>query len=274
SMDMISYGGNDPQSDSGIFKFVRIEYAGKRTKKYGYFNGLTLAGIGSQTIIEDVMVTYCQGNSFYVLGGNTALSQLVSFRSMKNDFVFNYGAQSILTNSLAVKGPYFTSSGGASGIYLASYDSVEETDPAKKGTHLDARNVTLLTVSDDLDAAIEVGLVSEALYVKNDATFSFTKSVFSGFNPAVILDKKISINNETLNQMTFSNMYFNNCKGNIFTEDVPNNEDLENWYGNGIFQNVYSKGSDSETFIEVRDLSKPDFRLRINKIIASNLSED
>ena len=67
-------------------------------------------------------------------------------------------------------------------------------------------------------------------------------------------------------------MYFNNCNGNIFTEYNSNNEDLENWYGNSIFFNVYSNGSDLETFIDLKNDKKPDFRSRINKILAS--SED
>lgn len=270
----ITYGGCEPESNSGILKYVRIEYAGKRTKEYGYFNGLTLAGVGSETILENIMVTYCEGSSFYVLGGNTILSQTVSFRSKRNDYKFHHGAQAYLTNSLAVKSPYFTAAGGASSLYLASYTNSEEVDPLKKDTHLEAKNITLLTVSDDLNSAIEMGLVNEAMHVKKGATFSIKRSVFSGFNPAVVMHNKIMINSENLDNMEFSNMYFNNCKGNIFTEGQPNNEDLENWYGNRIFQNVYSRGSDSETFIAVEDLNDPDFRLRIDKIIASNLPEE
>jgi hypothetical protein len=30
-------------------------------------------------------------------------------------------------------------------------------------------------------------------------------------------------------------MYFNLCKGNIFTENNSDNSDLENWYGNSVF---------------------------------------
>jgi hypothetical protein len=65
-------------------------------------------------------------------------------------------------------------------------------------------------------------------------------------------------------------MYFNNCKGNIFVENDSNNEDLENWYGNSAFFNVYSKSDNLETFIDLRNDKRPDFRLRINKIMASN----
>ncbi len=271
SSRLVQYGGPDAENNSGTLKYVRIEYAGKRTKDYGYYNGLTLAGVGAGTVVENIMVSYCAGSSFYVLGGNTILHQLVSFRAKKNDFTFNYGAQALMTNSLAVKSPYFTSSAGASSIYLASYNKKEEIDPSKKGTYLYAENLTLLVLSDDLAADIDVGLVHEAMYVKEGASFSINKSIFSGFNPGVLLEDKIWINNENLSNMVFANMYFNNCKGNIFTEGSSNNEDLENWYGNRAFQNVYSKGSDSETFIDVKNLSNPDFRLRINKIIASNI---
>ena len=274
SSEMTLYGGNDEAGNSGVLKYVRIEYAGKRTKDYGYFNGLTLAAVGSETVLENIMVSYCQGSSFHILGGNTTLSQLVSFRSKRSDFTFNYGAQSLLTNSLAVKSPYHTSSGGASSIYLASYNEKEEVDPTKKGTKLYAENLTLMVLSNNLEADIKVGLVHEAMYVEEGASFSMNKSIFSGFNPAVILDSEILINNENLSNMGFSNMYFNNCKGNIFTENEPNNEDLENWYGNRTFRNVYSQGLDSETFIDTKNLENPDFRLRINKIIAIVLPEE
>lgn len=274
SSETMSYGGDNVNSNSGILKYVRIEYAGKRTKEFGNFNGLTLAAVGDETVIENVMVSYCEGNAFYVLGGNTILFQMVSFRSKKNDFIFNYGAQSLLTNSLVVKSPYHTASGAASSIYLASYNDKEEIDPTKKGTYLVAQNLTLMVLSNNLEADTKVGLVHEAMYVKEGTSFSIDKSVFSGYNPAVILNSNIRINDENLHDMRFTNMYFNNCKGNIFSENVPNNEDLENWYGNSAFANVYSYGSDSETFIDVRNLDDPDFRLRINKIIANSLPEE
>jgi hypothetical protein len=274
SSNIMSYGGDDQTSNSGILRYVRIEYAGKRTKDHGYFNGLTLAAVGNETVLENIMVSYCDGNSFYVLGGNTVLSKLVSFRSKRNDFLFNFGSQSRLTNSIAIKSPYHTSSGGASSIYLASYDQEEEIDLTKKGTNLYAENLTLLVLSNNLEGDRKVGLVHEAMYVKKGATFSIEKSIFSGFNPAVNLDNNIAINNESLSKMQFTNMYFNNCNGNIFTENMPNNEDLENWYGNSAFGNVYSRGLDSETFIDAKNLENPDFRLRINRIIAISLPDD
>jgi len=266
----ISYGGENPKSNSGILKYVRIEFAGKRTKSYGYFNALTLAGVGNKTIIENVMVSYCEGNAFNVLGGVVNLTKMISFRSNRNDYVFNEGTQSNIFNSLAIRSPYVSSSDGSKCMYIASYDKKEEADLTKKGTFVKAENLTLVNVSDDLASDIKVGLVKEALYIAKDASLVMNKSVISGFNPAVILDNNITVNSQNLEKIKFTEMYFNNCNGNIFVKDNANNEDLENWYGNRAFFNVYSKADDSETFIDLKNSKRPDFRLRINKIIASN----
>jgi hypothetical protein len=270
----ISYGGNDPNSNSGILKYVRIEYAGKRTKDYGYFNGLTLAGVGQHTIMENIMVSYCEGNSFNILGGEVTLDKLVSYKSSGNDYEFNYGAQCWIINSLAIRSPYISGADISRCMYVSSHDIKEEVDLTKKQTLVEAENLTLINISDDLKYDIKVGLVNEAIYIGEDASFTIDKSVISGFNPAVLFDNTIKINSENLEKIRFTRTYFNNCKGNIFIKDTTNNEDLENWYGNRAFNNVYSKGPDSETFIDAKNSKRPDFRLRINRIIASNDVDD
>jgi hypothetical protein len=216
------------------------------------------------------MVSYCAGNSFNVIGGVTNLSKMVSFRSSSNDYKFNYGAQSNISNSLAIRSPYVSGVETARCMYVSSYDNKQDVDFSKKGTSVTARNLTLVNVSDNLASDIKVGLVKAALYISKDAAMDISKSVISGFNPAVVFDNAIVVNSENLDRLKFTEMYFNNCKGNIFIENNSNNEDLENWYGNRAFSNVYSKGDDAETFIDLQSTTSPDYRLRINKIIASN----
>ncbi|WP_100614520.1 hypothetical protein [Confluentibacter citreus] len=264
-----NFGGSDPESNSGILKYVRIEFAGKRISNNDYFNGLLLACTGSKTVIENIMVSYSAGNSFEIYGGQVNLNKLVSYRSSGNDFKFNYGANSKLHNSLAVRSPYVSSSYGSRCIQISSYNKKEEVDFSKNGTMVVAENITLVTDSDNIKADIDKGLVKEAVYVGQNSSLNMSTSVISGFNPAVLFQDTIFINQENLEKIKFSNMYFNNCNGNIFVENNSNNEDLENWYGNSAFFNVYAKSNNAETFIDLKNDKKPDFRLRINKIIAS-----
>ena len=265
-----NYGGDSINSNSGVLKYVRIEYAGKRIKNVGHFNGLLLASVGNETVLENIMVSHSGGDSFKVWGGELNLNKAVSYRSSGNDFKFNYGTQSQVLNSLAIRSPYVSSSEGARCIQVMSYNNKQEVDFTKKGTTVVAKNLTLLNSSDDLKADVQNGLVNEAVYVGENAMLYMNKSVISGFNPAVIFESKIRINQSNLEKIKFSDMYFNNCNGNIFIENNSNNEDLENWYGNAAFFNVYSKSENAETFIDMKNEKRPDFRLRINKIIAAN----
>ncbi|MFL1012756.1 hypothetical protein [Flavisericum labens] len=265
-----NYGGESTADNSGILKYVRIEFAGKRIANAGHFNGLLLAGVGNATILENIMISYSAGNAFEAWGGELNMLNMVSYKANNNDYKFNFGVQCNLTNSLALRSPYVSNSTGSRCLKLASYDRKEEIDFSKKPTSVVAKNITFLNDSEDLENDIKMGLIKAAVYVGDYALLDMNKSVISGFNPAVILEDKISINQGNLEKIKFTSMYFNNCNGNIFVENNSNNEDLENWYGNSAFFNVYSKSSNAETFIDINNKRRPDFRLRINKIIASN----
>ncbi|MFH4967636.1 hypothetical protein V8G61_05460 [Gaetbulibacter sp. M240] len=263
-----NFGGNNIKSNSGTLRYVRIEYAGKRMRD-GYFSSLMLAGVGNKTVLENIMVSYSGGNSFQVWGGDLNMDKLVSYKSSGNDFKFNFGSQVVLNNSLAIRSPFVSSSYKARCLVVSSYDEQREVDFSKKLTHVVAKNITLLNDSNDLKSDISRGLVNEAVYVGKTASLDMNQSVISGFNPAVLFEESIVVNQENLERIKFTDMYFNNCNGNIFVEYNSNNEDLENWYGNSSFLNVYSKSNNDETFIDINNKKRPDFRLRINKIIAS-----
>jgi len=264
-----NFGGENANGSSGILRFVRIEYAGKRTKEIGNFNGLLLASVGQETVLENIMVSYSGGNSFEIWGGSIDLYKAVSYRSNGDDFSFNYGTQCTIDNSLAIRSPYASNSSGSTCMKIKSYNEEGEVDFTRNSTSVVAKNITLLNDSDNLKSDVSSGLINEAVYVGHNASLDMNKSVISGFNPAVIFEDKIALNQENLEKIKFTSMYFNNCNGNIFIENNSNNEDLEDWYGNNAFYNVYSKSSNSETFIKTDDLRRPDFRLRINGIIAT-----
>jgi hypothetical protein len=198
------------------------------------------------------------------------MNQVVSYRASEVDFLFNYGAQVFMNNSLAVRSPYTSHSSGSKSLHIYSYTSKDEVDFSKPGTKITATNLTMINTTDDLAGDISKGLIKEAIFVGHNTALDMKRSVLSGFSPAVVFDQKVKVNQENLDKIKFSEMYFNNCNGNIFVENFTNNDDLENWYGNPAFFNVYSKGLDSETFIDVFNNKRPDFRLRINQIMATN----
>ena len=264
-----NYGGEKQKNNSGFLSYVRIEYAGAKSKNASDSNALILAGVGAKTTINNVMVSYSAGNSVNVIGGDVNLNQMVSYKSNGNDYNFSYGANCNINNSLAIRSPYVSSSQSRT-INVISYENINDVDFSKKGTAVVAKNMTLLTDSDNVDYDINLGLIKESVYVGDNTNFSMEKSVISGFSKAVILDQNIKINDASLARVQLKNIYFNNCTGNIYSNLNEDNEDLENWYGNPSFFNVYSKTNHSELFINLDTSKKPDYRLSIDKILAMN----
>ncbi|CAD0007153.1 hypothetical protein [Flavobacterium salmonis] len=265
------YGGNNPASNSGVLKYVRIEFAGKKVKGMDSFNGLTIAGVGNKTILENIMVSYSGGDSFAFYGGDVNTAQLVSYKSINDDFKFTQGIQCRLFNSLAVRSSYLSSNkDGSRCLEVRTYEKKNETDFTKKATFVSASNMTMLNDSENITADIQAGLVKEAVYIAENASLELKRSVVSGFNPAVLIDSKTEINEVNLKKIKFEEMFFNQCSGNIFTENKADNTDLENWYGNSIFFNVYSQTDNKETFVDISNPKRPDYRLQLGKITASS----
>ncbi|RZJ51478.1 MAG: hypothetical protein EOO44_14570 [Flavobacterium sp.] len=266
------YGGTNAASNSGVLKYVRIEFAGKKVKGMDSFNGLTIAGVGNKTILENIMVSYSGGDSFAFFGGDVNTSQLVSYKSINDDFKFTQGIQCRLFNSLAVRSSYLSSNkDGSRCLEVKSYEKKNETDFNQKATFVSASNMTMLNDSENITADIQAGLIKEAVYVAENASLELKRSVVSGFNPAVLIDSKTEINEGNLKKIKIQEMFFNQCSGNIFTENKADNADLENWYGNSVFFNVYSPHTgNKETFVDIYNAKRPDFRLQLGKITASS----
>ena len=63
-----AYGGTLDNDNSGVLKYVRIEYAGVAAMPNSEINALTLGGVGNGTIIENVQTIYANDDAFEFFG--------------------------------------------------------------------------------------------------------------------------------------------------------------------------------------------------------------
>lgn len=71
------YGGDDPDDDSGVIRYVRIEYSGVELAPNNEINGLTLAGVGRGTRLDHVQVRHTADDCFELFGGTVSGSHLL-----------------------------------------------------------------------------------------------------------------------------------------------------------------------------------------------------
>jgi hypothetical protein len=76
----------NPADNSGILRYVRIEYAGYAFLPDKEINGLTFGGVGSNTVVDHVQVSYANDDSFEWFGGTVNCTHLISFRTLDDDF--------------------------------------------------------------------------------------------------------------------------------------------------------------------------------------------
>ncbi|KAF2329950.1 hypothetical protein [Flavobacterium nitrogenifigens] len=258
------YGGQDPEDNSGIMKYVRIEYAGRKLSASKELNGLSLAGVGRKTTVSHVQISYSNDDSFECYGGDLNLNNLVSYRTTDDDFDFTQGAQINISNSIAIRHPFSSDISGSRCFEVDSYEKVGTTDMTKKMTKINASNITLVNLEEN-----NQGLVRESAYIKENTFFNLTNSVVSGFAPFILLEGNIGNGEANLSKITFKNVVANNCQGEIESESGSNIPGIKSYYGNSAFGIEYTKMKLNELFALPNIKGNPDFRLNVNNTIAS-----
>jgi len=71
------YGGMDENDNSGILKYVRIEYAGIAIAPNNEVNGLTFGGVGRATTVDYVQVRQSADDCFEFFGGTVNAKHLI-----------------------------------------------------------------------------------------------------------------------------------------------------------------------------------------------------
>jgi hypothetical protein len=106
----------NPADNSGILKYVRIEYAGFASLPDKEVNGLTLAGVGSQTVVDYVQVSYANDDSFEWFGGSVNCKHLISFKGLDDDFDTDNGYNGKVQFAIALRDSTVADISGSNGF--------------------------------------------------------------------------------------------------------------------------------------------------------------
>ncbi len=110
----LKYGGTNDLDDSGILKFLKIEFAGTIYDLATETNALTLCAVGAKTIIENIQVVYANDDAFEFFGGTVNGRYLFAYASNDDDFDFDLGYTGMIQYGAAIKDPNFADSGDPS----------------------------------------------------------------------------------------------------------------------------------------------------------------
>jgi Secretion system C-terminal sorting domain len=99
------FGGTNDNDSSGVFKYVRIEFAGFPFQPDKEINGLTMGAVGRKTMIDYVQCSFTNDDSFEWFGGTVNCKHLIAYRGLDDDFDTDNGYRGNLQFLLAVRDP-------------------------------------------------------------------------------------------------------------------------------------------------------------------------
>lgn len=205
------YGGENAASSSGILKYIRVEYSGRKLSAKKELNGISFAGVGNKTKIQNIQVSYSNDDSFEFYGGNVIIEKLLSYRASDDDFDFTQGVQASFNNSIALRHPFSSDAEKSRCIEIDSYDIIEKFDSQRNKTTIHATNLTLINTEDN-----DQGLVKEAVFVANESFFTLKNSVIYGFKEFLMV-KDIYLEEEFEEYIKLKNVVVGHCEKTLST---------------------------------------------------------
>jgi hypothetical protein len=110
------HGGTDDNDNSGILKYVRVEYAGFIFSTNNEINGLTMGSVGRGTTIDYVQVTRANDDAFEWFGGSVNCKHLVAYQCIDDDLDTDNGFSGTVQYALCIKDPNFSDQSQSEGF--------------------------------------------------------------------------------------------------------------------------------------------------------------
>ncbi|WP_235298995.1 T9SS type A sorting domain-containing protein [Portibacter marinus] len=172
------YGGDEDDDDSGILKYVSIRHGGDKLEANNEINGLTLAGVGSETIIDYIEVYANLDDGIEWFGGTVNVNHAIV--AFCGDDSYDYD------QSWDGKGQFWFSIQDENSDTGGEWDGSEATDLTPKASPVLA-NLTFI------GAGTESNDENNAIKLRDDGAAQVYNSVFTEFaNDAIRLDNDVS----------------------------------------------------------------------------------
>jgi hypothetical protein len=273
------YGGTDANDNSGILRYVRVEFAGIPLSPDNEINGVTFGGVGAGTTIDYVQVYRSGDDSFEWFGGTVNAKHLIAIDGWDDDFDTDFGYSGKIQFAVGQRLIVTADQSGSNGF---------ESDNDGSGSNLTPKTSAVfsnMTVIGPITAAADKGKQNanfqHAAQIRRNSSLSTFNSVFAGFPEGIYIDdSKVTTagatsTNYTSGTLKFMNNIIVSCnsKGNevkgenkalfettLRTDNVFNDA----LYAADLFAapNLFSKDLSTK-------VGRPDFSLKAGSIAAT-----
>jgi len=253
--DGLAGGGATPNDadNSGILRYVRIEYAGYAYQPDKEINSLTMAAVGSGTVIDYVQVTYAKDDAFEWFGGTVNCKHLIAYKTQDDDFDTDNGYSGKVQFGIALRDSTIADISRSEAFESDNDASGSINSPQTKAVF---SNMTVIGPRATL-ANNGNSLYLTAAQIRRNSGISIFNSIFLGWPSGLLIDARNG-RAEELNVIDSTVRFKNNtiagcgpltgtditsynyigAAGALWTADSVKNRFSDSYFGNKVLANV------------------------------------
>jgi len=210
------YGGTDPGDNSGILRYVRVEYAGYAFAPDKEINGITFGGVGNGTVVEYVQVSYSNDDSYEWFGGTVNCSHLIALAGLDDEFDTDYGFNGTVQFAVGLRNPSIADISKSNG-FESDNDATGSTNSPV--TNPKFANISLIGPKQTTDAVAN-SLYASAMHLRRKTALEVYNSVFAGWPKGLLMaDSKGAAGNIQIKGVVLAGMN-DNFAGNAGGEEA------------------------------------------------------
>lgn len=182
-------GGCGREDDnSGVLRYVRIEYAGIAFQPNNEINGITFGGVGSGTVVDHIQVSYANDDAFEWFGGTVNCKHLIAYRALDDDLDCDFGFSGNVQHVLVVRDPAVADVSNSNGFEVDNNASGSAATPKTAPTF---SNVTIAGPTGTVAADYR-----RAAHLRRNCEIGIFNSLFIGNYPVgLFIDGDATLNN-------------------------------------------------------------------------------
>lgn len=222
------YGGTDDDDNSGMLKYVRVEFPGIAFQPNSEINGITFGAVGKKTEVDFIQVSYSGDDSYEWFGGAVNLKHIIAFRGWDDDFDTDFGYSGMVQYGISYRDSA-KADVSASHSFECDNDGTGSTNTPITSAFFS--NITAIGPKVDASNPINSNY-KRALHIRRNCRVSIYNSIFMGYPIGFYLDGGNTLSNAKNNDLQFQNNIFAGCPktgDTTKTSSVDANFDIVGW---------------------------------------------
>jgi|GEM_PF-521302 len=236
-------GGIDDLDNSGVLKYIRLEYAGGGISTDNEKSALILNSVGSGTTIDHVQITESAENGLSIFGGTVNFLNGYILDAYKNDVLVNLGYRGTISGLLTMrKNPAAHHPFGSNGLLVWNNDVNDLFEPL---TQPEVLNCSIIGIKHCYSGTPHTDF-KDGIRIDNNGGGNYYNNVITGYNEYGLFINDAASADRTKNPPLTGNLNFSyNSMTNNGSGDYANGAFTWSSYGCGTTMTNWIKGLSS-----------------------------